>query len=133
MAAGTDTRQLKLTAEGAAYDAGCVQILADIDDIGASLRHPRMGQHVHRHRLGAACSAALRRRRCRGRPRHRRQSRITVDFNDGFGECPGCFLRQIVSDAARDDPVRIFTREFFGIGTALRVRCAVGVSFKGNR
>jgi LysR family transcriptional regulator for bpeEF and oprC len=34
------TRQLKLTAEGAAYYERCVQILADIDDIEASLRHP---------------------------------------------------------------------------------------------
>lgn len=34
------TRRLSLTAEGAAYYERCVQILADIDDIEASLRHP---------------------------------------------------------------------------------------------
>jgi LysR family transcriptional regulator, regulator for bpeEF and oprC len=34
------TRRLNLTAEGAAYYERCVQILADIDDIEASLRHP---------------------------------------------------------------------------------------------
>lgn len=33
------TRRLNLTAEGAAYYERCVQILADIDDIEASLRH----------------------------------------------------------------------------------------------
>jgi len=34
------TRRLNLTAEGAAYYAHCVRILADIDDIEASLRGP---------------------------------------------------------------------------------------------
>lgn len=34
------TRRLNPTAEGAAYYERCVQILADIDDIEASLRHP---------------------------------------------------------------------------------------------
>jgi len=34
------TRRLNLTAEGAAYYERCVQILADIDDIEASLRDP---------------------------------------------------------------------------------------------
>ncbi|MFM0206179.1 LysR family transcriptional regulator [Paraburkholderia sediminicola] len=34
------TRRLNLTAEGAAYYERCVQILADIDDVEASLRHP---------------------------------------------------------------------------------------------
>src|SRR5580698_5228343 len=33
------TRRLNLTAEGAAYYERCVQILADIDDIEASLQH----------------------------------------------------------------------------------------------
>jgi DNA-binding transcriptional LysR family regulator len=39
------TRRLKLTAEGAAYYERCVQILADIDDIEASLRHPHDQPH----------------------------------------------------------------------------------------
>lgn len=34
------TRRLNLTTEGAAYYERCVQILADIDDTEASLRHP---------------------------------------------------------------------------------------------
>ncbi|MGF6602949.1 LysR family transcriptional regulator for bpeEF and oprC [Paraburkholderia sp. GAS448] len=39
------TRRLNLTAEGAAYYERCVQILADIDDIEASLRHPHDQPH----------------------------------------------------------------------------------------
>ena len=35
-------------------------------------------------------------------------------------------------DAAVDDPVRIFAREFVGIGTAVRVWCTIGVTFKGD-
>jgi hypothetical protein len=37
-----------------------------------------------------------------------------------------------VPDPAGDDPVRISAREFLGIGTGIHVRCAIGVSFKGN-
>ena len=40
---------------------------------------------------------------------------------------------QIVPDAARDDAVRIAAREFADIGTGLRVRCAIGIAFQGNR
>jgi hypothetical protein len=42
------------------------------------------------------------------------------------------FLRQIVPNPARDDPVRIFAREFLCIGTAVRMRRTIGITFKGN-
>ena len=35
-------------------------------------------------------------------------------------------------DAALDDPVRIFAREFPGIGTGVRVWCTIGITFKSN-
>jgi hypothetical protein len=37
-----------------------------------------------------------------------------------------------MTDAALDDPVRIFAREFLGVGIGIRVWCTVGVTFKGN-
>jgi hypothetical protein len=37
-----------------------------------------------------------------------------------------------VPNTALDEPERIFAREFLGVGTALRVRCAGGVVLKGN-
>jgi hypothetical protein len=46
---------------------------------------------------------------------------ITVDFYDSVPKLLRGFLRQIVPDAALDDPVRIFAREFLGVGTGVRV------------
>jgi len=40
------------------------------------------------------------------------------------------FLRQIVPDAALDKSVRIFAREFLGIGTGVRMRRTIGITFK---
>jgi hypothetical protein len=57
---------------------------------------------------------------------------ITVDFYDSLGKGLRGFLRQIVTDAAVDDPVYIFAGEFVGIGTAIRVWCIIGITFKGN-
>src|SRR5215208_2661746 len=57
---------------------------------------------------------------------------VTVDFDDSFGKGLRGFLRQIVPNAARDDPVRIFAREFLGIGTGVRVGCTIGISFERN-
>src|SRR5918998_930668 len=37
---------------------------------------------------------------------------VAVNFEDRFGKGLRRFLRQIVPDAARDHPVRIFAREF---------------------
>src|SRR5271168_1374729 len=57
---------------------------------------------------------------------------ITVNVDDSLGEGLRSFLRQIVPDATLYDPVRVFAREFTGIGTAVRVRCTVGITFKGD-
>ena len=57
---------------------------------------------------------------------------ITIDFDDRFGKGLRGFLRQIVPDAALDDPVRIFAGEFLGIGAGVRVWCAIGITFKGD-
>src|SRR3979490_2157270 len=54
------------------------------------------------------------------------------DFDDCFGKSLRGFLGQIVPDAALDEPVRIFAREFLGIGTGIRVWCTIGIAFKGN-
>src|SRR2546425_9682899 len=54
------------------------------------------------------------------------------DCDDSFGKGLRGFLRQIVANAALDDSVRIFAREFLGIGTAVGVWCTIGVTFKGN-
>ena len=43
------------------------------------------------------------------------------------------FLRQIVPDAALDDPVLIFAGELLGIGAGLRVRRAIGVALHRDR
>src|SRR5438270_10829519 len=58
---------------------------------------------------------------------------VSVDIDDSLGKGLGSFLRQIVPDAARDDPVFIAAREFPGIGTDLRVWCPIGIAFKSNR
>jgi hypothetical protein len=43
------------------------------------------------------------------------------------------FLRQIVPNAARDDPVCVFTREKLAIGSVVRVmRSTIGVAFESN-
>src|SRR5215207_4048393 len=57
---------------------------------------------------------------------------VTVDFDDSFGKGLRGFLRQIVPNTARDDPVPIFAREFLGIGPGVRVGCTIGIAFEGN-
>ena len=57
---------------------------------------------------------------------------ITINFDNSCGEILRGFLRKIVPDATLDDPMCIFAREFFGIGTGVRVWRTVGVTFKGN-
>src|SRR2546423_12449398 len=57
---------------------------------------------------------------------------VSVDIDDSLGKGLRSFLRQIVPDAARDDPVRISAREFPGIGTGVRVWCTIGIAFKSN-
>jgi hypothetical protein len=54
------------------------------------------------------------------------------DFKDSFGKGRRRFLRQIVPDAALDEPVCIFAREFLGVGTGIQVWCTIGITFEGN-
>ena len=37
-----------------------------------------------------------------------------------------------MTDAALDEPVLVFAREFFGIGTSVRVWRTIGITFKRN-
>ena len=55
-----------------------------------------------------------------------------VGVDDGLGEFLGCFLGQVLPDAALDHTVRVFTREFLGVGAGVRVRSAVGVALEGD-
>ena len=55
-----------------------------------------------------------------------------MDVDDSFGKGVRSLLRQIVPDAALDDPVRISAREFLGIGIAVRVWRTICITFKGN-
>src|SRR3954467_15748408 len=52
------------------------------------------------------------------------------DIDDSFGKGLRSLLRQIVPDAALDEPVLILAREFLGVRAGLRVWCAVGITFK---
>jgi len=60
--------------------------------------------------------------------RHDVDEKSTVDIDDSVGKGLRRFLRHIVADAARDDAVRIFP----GIGTGVRVWCAIGIAFQSN-
>jgi hypothetical protein len=42
------------------------------------------------------------------------------------------FLRQVVPDTTRDEPVLVFSGEFAAIGAAVRVWCPIGIAFKGD-
>lgn len=37
-----------------------------------------------------------------------------------------------MADTAGDDPVRVSAREFLGVGTAVGMGCAIGITLKGN-
>src|SRR3954451_14042845 len=54
------------------------------------------------------------------------------DVDDGLGEGPWRFLRQVVPDAARDDLVLVSPRELPGIGAGVGVWCAIGVALQGD-
>jgi hypothetical protein len=63
----------------------------------------------------------------------RNSSTQSVDIHDGLRECLGSFLRQIVTDSTRDQPVRIFAREFIAEGTFVRrMWRTVGIALKRN-
>jgi len=53
-----------------------------------------------------------------------------VDISDSLGKSLRSFLRQIVPDAAIDDPVLRSAGERFGVGSCLRVWCPIRVTFK---
>jgi hypothetical protein len=72
------------------------------------------GEH---HPIGAAC--------------HEPQSR-GVDVDNRLGERLGGLLRQIVTDAACDGPVHVPVGKFLGIGTRVRMWCAIGIALKGD-
>src|ERR1700733_4534393 len=57
---------------------------------------------------------------------------VAVCVDDGFGESLRSLLRQVVPDAALDDPVLVLAGEFAGVGAGVRVRCAVGVPLQGD-
>lgn len=56
----------------------------------------------------------------------------TIDVHHRLGKCFRSFLGKIVTNAAFDEPVRIFTREFTSVGASVGVWCTIGVSFHGN-
>ena len=58
---------------------------------------------------------------------------ITINFDHGFGKSFRSFLRKIMSNATVNESVRILTREFFGVGTGIRMRRTIGITFKSNR
>src|SRR5208337_3303618 len=57
---------------------------------------------------------------------------VTIDVNHGLGKRLRSLLRQVVADAAGDEPVVIFAGELVAIGCARRVDCSVGVAFHGD-
>src|SRR5690242_8374623 len=58
---------------------------------------------------------------------------VAGDVDDGLGEGLRGFLRQVVPDAAGDGPVLVLAGELVPVGGGFRVRCAVGVTFEGDR
>src|SRR6478672_9894768 len=56
-----------------------------------------------------------------------------VDIHDSLSECLGSFLRQIMSDAAGNRPLRVFAGEFVRVSTWLGMRRPIGIPFKSNR
>ena len=54
------------------------------------------------------------------------------DVDDRLSKGLRGFLWQVVPNTARDIPVRILARKFAGIGAGIRMRRAVGVTFKRN-
>ena len=54
----------------------------------------------------------------------------TVDVDDRLGESLRGFLRQVVTDAAADDPVRILARKLLAVGVGVRVWRTIGITFK---
>ena len=62
----------------------------------------------------------------------RQRRSIAVNLEDRFGKGLRRFLWRIVPDAPHENPVRIWTREFLGIRTSVRVRCPISIPFKSD-
>src|SRR6185436_9481161 len=56
-----------------------------------------------------------------------------VDVDNRSGEDLRGFLRQIVTNAAFDEPMRVLACEPVGVGRALRVRRSIGVALERDR
>src|SRR5580693_9134032 len=57
---------------------------------------------------------------------------VTIDVNHGLGKRLRSLLRQVVADAAGDEPVVILAGELVTIGCARRMDCSVGVALHGD-
>src|SRR3984885_12676203 len=58
----------------------------------------------------------------------------SVHVDDSLSECLRSLLRQIVPNAASDDPVFVLTRKKLSIGRVVRImRSTIGITFKGDR
>src|SRR4051812_2309796 len=56
-----------------------------------------------------------------------------ADIEHCLGEGLRRFLRQVVSDAARDQPMLVSARELLGVDAGVRVRGAVRIAFHRDR
>src|SRR4029453_915110 len=63
----------------------------------------------------------------------RAPSLVGVDVDDSLRKSFGCFLWEVVADAALERPVLVAARELAGVGARVGVRGAVGVAFEGDR
>jgi hypothetical protein len=57
---------------------------------------------------------------------------ITVDIHDSLNEGLRSLLRKIMTDAACDESIRVLARKFLRIGRSVRMRRAIGITFKGD-
>ena len=51
---------------------------------------------------------------------------LPIDVDDGLGKGLGSFLRQVVPNAAGDDPVLVLAGKFLGVGAGVPVRRPAG-------
>src|SRR6185436_7102029 len=60
------------------------------------------------------------------------QSR-TVDIDDCLGKRPRGLLWKVVTNAAADQPVRVFARKPPGVGARVQMRSTIGIAFQRDR
>ena len=68
----------------------------------------------------------------KGSARTVRSTSKVIRIDHRLGERLRIFLRQVVADAAADQPELVFAGEALGVILGSRVRCAVGIAFKGD-